>query len=163
MKKSYIICGKPGAGKWTAVAYLREKFDGIIFRPSDLTRSILRAFSLPESRENLSKLMHILRKEFTQDIYIHSAREYIQKNPEKVIIFDGIRKLHFIDNIQNEHSCMLIFIDTDDHIRYERLKNRWEKSDEIGMSFEEFLQWESLESENENDDNYSNWFRESMT
>jgi dephospho-CoA kinase len=44
----------------------------------------------------------------------------------------------------------LLYIDTPTHIRYERIRERWDKLWESRMSYEQFLWDENLESEKEN-------------
>lgn len=146
----YIICGPSGAGKWTTCDYLARKMNGLIWRPSDLTREVLREFSIADTRENLSKMMHILRNRFTPDIYVYAAKEYIEKHHDTPIFFDGIRKIHFIKRLQESYDCKIIFLDATLRIRYDRLTDRWDKSWESEMSYEQFLSDENLESEKEN-------------
>jgi dephospho-CoA kinase len=98
--------------------------NGLIWRPSDLTREVLREFDIPETRENLSKMMYVLRNRFTQDIYLYAAKEHIEKYKNITIFFDGIRKIHFIQELQKIYKCTLLYIDTPTHIRYERIRER---------------------------------------
>ena len=146
-----IICGRSGAGKGTLCSYLCEKVDGLIWKPSLLTGKVLDEFDIPNTRENLSNMMQVLRSEFTEDIYIHAARAYIEKHPNTPLFFDGIRKIHFIKKLQEIEKCTIIYVDAALQIRYERLSNRWEKLTESSMTFEQFLSDESLESEAENE------------
>lgn len=98
--------------------------NGLIWRPSDLTREVLREFSIADTRENLSKMMHVLRNRFTQDIYFYAAKECIEKHHDAPIFFDGIRKTHFIKRLQESYDCKIIFLDATLRIRYDRLKER---------------------------------------
>ena len=94
--------------------------------------------------------MHVLKNRFTQDIYVYAAKECIEKHHDTPIFFDGIRKTHFIKRLQESYDCKIIFLDATLRIRYDRLKERWDKSWESEMSYEQFLSDENLESEKEN-------------
>ena len=63
-------------------------------------------------------------------------------------IFDGIRKVNFIEAIKREWST-IIYIESHADIRYAHIQNRGEKYDEDDMSYDDFLRDESLESESD--------------
>lgn len=150
MKNIFIICGASGSGKWTVVSYLKERLHASVFRPSDLTKDFLEELWISVNRENLSKTMHAMRRVFGNDIYFHSAVRFIHQHDTECSVFDGIRKLHFIEKLKKySENTKIIFINSDLKTRYNRIRNRWEKSDETGMSFVEFQRQESLESEKE--------------
>lgn len=152
MKTIYIVTWKSGTGKWTFCEYFLDRKKSITYKPSSLTARILQEFNIPETRENYSKMMHVLRDTFTQDIYVFAAYEFIEKYNDKQIIMDGIRKISFIRKIKERYECKVIYIESDNQTRWNRIKNRGEKDNESEMSFEEFLKEDSLKSEKELDE-----------
>jgi dephospho-CoA kinase len=149
MKTIYIITWKSGVGKWALCQYLAKRDNCVIFKPSSLTARILQEFNIPETRENFSKMMHTLRANFSQDIYVFAAYEFIENCTDNQIIIDGIRKIHFIKKLQEMYDCKVIFIDSTDSNRWQRIKDRWEKHNESSMSFDQFLIEDWLASEQE--------------
>lgn len=145
-----IITWRNGSGKSTVVQYIEEHYDAYVFRPSDMTRRVLREFGIEETRENLSKMMTVLRREFTPWVYLLAAHECIEKQKGKTIIFDGIRKSYFIDDLRKLWA-RVIFISADSKARYNRISKRWDKDWEKNLSLEKFHADELLESENELD------------
>ena len=144
----YIICGPNGSGKSIVVEYLREKYDAKVFRPSDIARTFLEEFDIPVTRTHLSRMMWLLRRELTSTVFIPPALQFLSENRDAICIFDGIRKVHFIEAIKKEWAT-IISIESHPDIRYARIQNRGEKEDEDDMSYDDFLRDESLESESD--------------
>lgn len=94
--------------------------------------------------------MAVLRREFTPWVYLLAAHECIEKQKGKIIIFDGIRKNYFIDDLRKLWARVL-YISADSTLRYSRISERWEKDWEKNLSLEKFQADELLESENELD------------
>ncbi len=69
--------------------------------------------------------MHAMRRIFGNDIYIHSAIRFINQHDTECIVFDGIRKLHFIEKLKEySENTKVIYLDSDGEIRYHRIRNR---------------------------------------
>ncbi len=94
--------------------------------------------------------MAVLRREFTPWVYLLAAHECIEKQKGKTIIFDGIRKKYFIDDLRKLWARVL-YISADSTLRYNRISERWEKDWEKNLSLEKFQADELLESEKELD------------
>ncbi len=149
MKQSFIICGAIGSGKWIVSWYIYEQTGGSIFRLSSIPGGFLREFEIAETRENFAKMSWLLRSTFWEDIFLRAIEQYIEKSNDTIIIFDWPRKVNVIEKIMELTDAMLIYIDTPPDIRFERIRMRWEKHDEISLTLDEFLEQEELTTEKE--------------
>lgn len=149
MKQSFIICGAIGSGKWTVWDYISRHTGGSIFTLSNIPGNFLRAFDIRETRGNYAKMSWLLRSTFWEDIFLRAIERFIANSHDTILIFDWPRKVNVIEKIQELTESTLIYIDTPPKIRYERIHMRWEKHDEISLTFEQFLEQEGLTTEKE--------------
>ena len=57
----------------------------------------------------MSKMMSLLRQEFSPDIYFYAGKKVLDSNKEKSIVFDGIRKLYFIEYLKTQTKCIVVY------------------------------------------------------
>ncbi|MDD2487148.1 MAG: AAA family ATPase [Candidatus Gracilibacteria bacterium] len=141
------LVGERGCGKGTLASYLVEKHDAVIFRYSDTFREILTTLNLPIIRENLAKISLTLRNEFGEDILSKVMLANIDKAKSRIIILDGIRRVEDIEYVEDLPGFKLIYIDSTEENRFERLRNRGENSNEKSMDFELFKKEGTFETE----------------
>ena len=93
--------------------------------------------------------MQALRKIFWNEIYITALVSRIENSNSSYIFIDGIRKVHLIKILKEKYNASTIYIDSSKELRYTRIQNRMEKTNEANMSFKEFEKEDLLESESE--------------
>ncbi len=136
-----IILGFVGplaSGKGTSAQYLKDKYQGEIFKFSTVLRDILDRLYLKQNRQNLQTLSTVLRQNFSQDILSKVIFEDVNNSQNNLIIIDGIRREEDIKYLKNLPNFILISIDADLKIRYQRLIKRNENSDDKNKTLEQF-------------------------
>jgi len=139
---SKIIFGFSGllsSGKGTVVKYLEEKHGAKGYRFSSMIRYVLDRFYLPHTRENMVLASEALREKFGDDILSKTMAEDVKKDNTELIIVDGVRRLSDIKFLMLLPNFVLVKIETDYKIRYERLIKRGENSDDNSKTYEQFL------------------------
>ena len=149
MKRSFIICGAIGSGKWTVSRYISEQTGGSIFTISSIPGNFLREFDIAATRENYTKMSWLLRSTFWEDIFLRAVERFIENSPDQILIFDWPRKVNMIEKITELTDAMIIYIESSPEKRYERIRTRWEKHDEGSLTLEQFLEHEELTTEKE--------------
>lgn len=156
----YIIglTGRNAAGKGT-VADLLKKRDFFYHSLSDTLREELSQRNMEESRDNLIFIGNSLRSEGGPGVLADLMIKNIT-TPDNHIV-DSIRnpsEVHSLRRNYSEHKFILISIDADPKVRFDRLMQRDRKGD--SKSWEQFLEQELLE-ENSDDPNKQQLFNTS--
>jgi len=136
------VVGTNAAGKDTAAQYLAEKLGWPVFSMSDELREIARSRGLTTERTTLQKLGNELREKYGGD-YISKL---ILKKYSDDFIISSIRNPQEIEPLKYSERFVLLMIDADPKIRYERAKTRM-RSIEDSQTFEEFIKAERYELE----------------
>lgn len=147
MTKVIWFVGEIGCGKWTAIDYLAAKYGAVSFRYSAILRTILNSLFIPINRENLQTLSTNLRQNFGQDLFAKVIAENIKKTNADIVVIDGIRRIEDIEHIKDLDWFILIYVESDVKIRFDRTKNRWENLDERNLSLERFVENSKAETE----------------
>lgn len=150
MKTIIGLIGENGSGKETFTNILEGLIPDVSIdriRTGDILRDILDILFLPKTRANLQLLAKILRDEIAPDALANAAYERIKKSSADLIILDGMRWPPEVEILRKLPNNFLIYITADPKIRFERLKQRKEKSGEGEMSFEQFLEEEKAPAE----------------
>ncbi len=136
------ITGTLGAGKGTVVEYLVEKkgFDHYSVR-AFLLEEIKRR-GMPENRDSMVTVANELRNihgpsYVTDQLYYAAAR--IGKN----CIIESIRTPGEIDSLRKKGTFILLAVDAEPQIRYQRISERKSETDQV--SFETFITNEARE------------------
>ncbi len=146
------IIGKNSSGKTTATEYLKNKYNAVSFRFSDALKDVLIRLHLENSRANFQNISTILRQNFSEDILAKIIAEDVKNCSAEIIITEGVRRpadIIYLTQIPNFH---LLAIKTDQKIRYQRTKNRTEKTDDQQKTWEEFLAEDGQETEQKIDE-----------
>ncbi|MBI2644722.1 hypothetical protein HYW94_00910 [Candidatus Uhrbacteria bacterium] len=153
MHKKIIIgiAGRMGCGKGMAGAYLAKKYGAQRFRSSTPLRASLDIFSIPQSRETMQKLSTFLRSAYGENIIAHAVGGLIEKSTAEICIFDGVRRKIDAEIFRARDNFFLLFIETDEKIRYDRYVKRDENPGDAGMPYDEFLKRSNAEPEQEID------------
>ncbi len=142
MTNNKIILGFTGfiaSGKGTAAEYLAEKYNAPSYRFSTMLRDILNRIYVESSRDNLIKTSEFIRETFGEDTMAITLGKDVEKDQSDIIVVDGIRRMADIEYLKKMDGFILIHIDANPKIRYERLIKRSENTDDQTKTYEEFL------------------------
>lgn len=147
MKIILGLVGQIASGKGSVSDYLRKKYKASFYHFSTPLRKTLTIWGLEENRENLVKLSKSLRNTFGQEIIAKTISNDIKKDKSKIIVVDCVRRMADIKYLKNLPEFELLFIKTNDKIRYKRLIERTENKDDKTKTYKQFLQDAKLETE----------------
>ena len=139
---SKIILGLVGSlasGKETTKNYLAEKYNAKDCRFSSILRDVLSRVAVPNSRENLQKVSTILRANFGENLLAKAIANDASKLDADVVVIDGVRRFTDIEHLKDLPDFILVKIDADPKIRYERMKLRNENEGDDKKTFEDFM------------------------
>ncbi len=132
------LTGTNGSGKGEAAAYLQKK-GYAYFSLSDVIRDALRKDGKEDTRDNLIEKGNELRNKYGPDIL---ARMVMEKVEGKAVI-DSIRNPSEVEYLRKEKEFILLAIDAQVELRYERVKQRGRQ--ESVSTLEEFIKKEKEE------------------
>ena len=138
MKNNKIILGitgTNGAGKGTVVEYLVKQ--------KNLISEEIERMGLPVNRENMIVVGNELREKYGADVIVERLMGRAMGERGNIII-ESIRTLAEVKKIK-EDGGILLAVDADQKLRYERNEKRGSNKD--GISFEQFLDFEEKESQ----------------
>jgi len=141
-KNKKIIIGLVGefaCGKGVAVDYLVKKYRASSYRYSKILRDILDRVYQGHSRENMINVSAWLRKNFGQDVLSKTLALDIARDKSRLIVFDGIRRLPELKIFKKIPGFILIAIESDPKIRYQRLLKRLENPGDTKKTYQQFL------------------------
>ncbi|MCF6276896.1 MAG: AAA family ATPase [Candidatus Magasanikbacteria bacterium] len=142
MTNNKIILGFTGfiaSGKGTAAEYLKEKYNAPSYRFSTMLRDILDRIYVEKNRDNLIKTSEFIRSTFGEDVMAKTLGKDVENDSSNTIVVDGIRRMADIEYLTKMSGFVLIHIDANPKIRYERLVKRSENTDDQSKTYEDFL------------------------
>lgn len=142
MDKRIIVglVGKQGSGKGYFIEVLQVLLPGQIakVRSGGILIDLLKILNLPVTRQNLQDIVNCLKDKFGGDIISKAVYASILATDSEIIIFDAVRWKSDEEMIRRFENGMLVYVDTEKELRYQRLKNRGEKEDEKGLARDKF-------------------------
>ncbi len=150
MKLVLGLVGEKGSGKETFAQLFKEIASGknvTHVRFSDLLKETLTFWDIPTTRENLQKLAVVMKDGFGQDTLSHAIYQKLIGLEVEIILVDGVRWEADEKLIRKFENNLMVYITADLMLRYERLKQRKEKTNEQDLSFEQFMKEEKAENE----------------
>lgn len=159
MKIILGIAGEIASGKGTVAKHIEEKHSGSSHRFSTALRDVARRMHLEESRENLQKISTIFRENFNDNILSEVICQDVAEDTKQIIVIDGVRRMADIDRLKSLAGFKLVFIDANVDIRYQRIINRRENSDDEQKTYAEFVADHEREAESQVEDlkNYADF------
>ena len=140
MKKTIIgLVGELASGKDVTKKYLEDNYGASCHRFSTILRDVLRRLYLPIVRENLQNLSTTLRGRFGEDLLAKIIAEDVKNDPHEIIVVDGIRRDADMAYLKTIPSFVLISLEVDAKVRYERLIKRQENADDASKTYDQFL------------------------
>ena len=132
------LTGQLAAGKGAVAAYLEKKYHSQTFGFSAPLRDVTRRLYLEETRANLAGLSNILRAQFGSDLISRVITEDLKRSAADIVVLDGIRRLPDIALTKDLPGFVLVRVDTDEQIRYQRLLGRGQNQDDQQKTFAQF-------------------------
>jgi dephospho-CoA kinase len=162
MKIILGLAGEIASGKGTVAKHIEEQHGGSAHRFSTALRDVARRMHLEESRENLQKISTIFRENFNDDILSMVVCNDANADTHQVIVIDGVRRMADIKYLKNLEGFKLIYIEANIDIRYHRIVNRRENSDDAHKPYAEFVADHQREAESQIKDlkNYADFIVE---
>jgi len=139
------ITGTNGAGKGTVVDYLVQKKGFVHFSARAYITKLLEEEGKEANRENLIERGNELREKYGPSAIAILLYDEAIKTGKNCII-ESIRTLGEIELLRSKGNFMLLAVDADPKIRYERVVLRASATDKV--SFEKFVELEKIEMEN---------------
>lgn len=134
------IVGEMGSGKSTVTNYIKERYKASSYKFSDILKDILEKLSLPVTRENLIDLFLILASRFGEEVLARPMKKAVDTDTNSYIVVEGIRRPANILLLQELPHFYLIGITSDTRVRFDRIHNRHERSDDQELNYHEFLE-----------------------
>jgi len=141
------LIGQLAAGKGTVTNYLKKNHLAVSFRYSDPLRKTLEIFDLDISRDNMQTLSTILRHNFGENLLAKAMLKQGNNSDAEIVVIDGIRRFTDIENFSSLENFYLVYISTDQEIRYKRYILRNENIGDDSMTFEEFVKKDQAEAD----------------
>jgi dephospho-CoA kinase len=144
-KKSMLIVGITGtlgAGKGTVVDYLVRKKDFVHFSVRGYLSGVLERRDMPVNRDTLMAVANELRAKHGPAHIIEQLYGQAREKGKSCII-ESIRTPGEIASLRNNEGFVLLAVDADPRIRYNRIRKRNSETDNV--SFSTFLQNEERE------------------
>ena len=139
------ITGTLGAGKGTVVEYLVKKKDFKHFSARDFLVEEIERRGLEVNRDNMVMVANELRSENSPSYVADKLFEKAVESGGNCVI-ESLRTVGEIESLRKKGNFILLAIDADPKLRYERIVER--KSSTDNVSFEEFLSNEKREMDN---------------
>ncbi len=145
-KKIIGFVGETGTGKDTACRMIENQFkEAQSFRFSETLTDALGLFLNEIKKEDQQWLAGALRDRFGEDILARALAKKIEKSNKEIIIMNGMRVEEDYKLVQ-ELGGKVVYITLDAKKRWERVKQRNEKKDDI-VSYEKFMEMDRGRSE----------------
>lgn len=141
------LVGLQGCGKGTVAKHLEERFGAKTFRYSAILKEMLERLALENRRDSLTTLSTALREAFGEDALSYAIARDAIRSDAPIAVVDGIRRIEDISGLEALPQFHLVEIVSDAKTRFERLRGRTEKIDEVGMTWEGFLAGEDNPTE----------------
>lgn len=133
-RRLILLTGMAGSGKTTLSGIIRESRLRVITM-GDVIRELAKQKGLEPTRENIGHLAEEIRKE-GQEAVARRCVEMLKREPDCLIVVDGIRSLAEVDAFKEEFDVVLIALWASPLSRYKRLTRRGRSDDP--KTWEEF-------------------------
>ena len=137
------LTGKKLSGKGTIAKHLVEERQAKVFRFSQALTDILVRLHKDNSRSNLVALGSSLREAFGNTVLAESLLHEITQSSADIKVVDGVRYVEEYTMLTQLPDFVLVYIEAPTEMRFQRTRNRAEKSDEQRMTLQEFTNREN--------------------
>ncbi len=130
--------GQIACGKGTVAEYLEKRYQASTYRFSTMLRDILDRLYLEHSRNNMQLLSSTLRQNFGEDTLARVMANDVEHDTNQIIVVEGIRRPDDILYLGTIPGFVLVAIEADMKVRYDRIVARGENTDDTTKTFEQF-------------------------
>ena len=141
------LTGQIGSGKGALGEYLQKTYGAELFKFSTYLTRVLNVLALDPSRENLIRASEILRNGFGEHALSHAIARDVCASTAQIAVVDGIRRIEDLADLEPIPHFRLASVEADQRLRFERVGNRGEKTEEKGLTWETFLAQEERSTE----------------
>lgn len=146
MRKIIGIAGKIASGKGVAAEHSMRAYHATCIDYSQFLYQALDIFSLPHERKNINALSIFLRAAYGQDVLSRAVLRELSTREDELVVLTGIRRLPELEDLSKIPDFTFVYIDSDIHKRYQRNQSTARKPGDATMTFEEFVQKDSDDS-----------------
>ncbi len=136
------ITGTDGAGKGTVVDYLVSRKGFAYYHARKLIVAEIEKQGIENNRANMRKVANEIRKQYGNDAVVSLFLAQAKEKGDEHIVIDSIRATAEAETLK-AHGGVLLSVDAERKVRYERIKARASSSDHV--TYEEFILHEELE------------------
>lgn len=141
------ITGTDGSGKGTAVTYFIDKHGFTHYSARAILMHELSRRNIDPTRANMRLIANEMREQYGSDYMVVHNLEKIKVDGIDNAIIESIRTIAEAETLKR-NGGILIAIDADQTLRYERVQARRSETDKV--TYEEFVAHEALESNDPN-------------
>lgn len=121
-----IVAGKISSGKTTIAEFLRDEYNFDYFRTSLVLREIMNQQGLEITDQSLQNFGREFSLRHGPMAVVDSILEHYV--PTRNFVYEGLRHPESVDYIREKHPfTKVIYLDTDDQLRYQRYLARYGK------------------------------------
>jgi len=142
------VIGLNGSGKDEVVKYLNRKYRVPLLSAGDLVREIAARRGIESTRENLDSITREYFQRFGEGYFLRAIADTIRQNHWESAGISGIRSPEDIAILKQEFGTDFVLIHvsvSDPRLRYERIKKRASKRDEV--DYTEFIREDQVTEE----------------
>jgi len=132
------LAGQIASGKDTIADYIVNKYGGVSVSFSQPLRDILNRAYLPINRLNMSWLCQTLVDHFGVDTMSNIIGKEIEASDKEIFIMPNIRREGDVAYFKDWPGYILVGVETDPKVSYERLIKRGQNVDDKTKTWEEF-------------------------
>lgn len=138
------LAGTNGSGKDTVAQILSEDYGFFVVSATEMLEDELKKRDLPFERENKRKVGNEWRKQYGLSAIVDKAIELANAADTDKLVIGSLRHPAEAEKVK-ELNGIVVWVDADSHIRYERIQENNRGRVEDKKTFEQFLQEEQDE------------------
>lgn len=139
-KVVFGFAGLMASGKDTAADYLKNRHHASTYSFSTMLSDLLNRLYLESNRDYLIKMSECIRETFGEDIMAKTMARDVADDSHDLVVISNNRRLADIEYLSKMPNFVLVEIFADPRVRYERLVQRGQKTDDHTKTFEQFVE-----------------------